>query len=88
MTRRYSKRKSMKKPWITRKGKLGGRDFLTKSIAEQHRLLDNCVRNYGYKSCLGSVQVLSRSRSIKRRHGPKINSLKHYLMSKYSLKKK
>jgi hypothetical protein len=74
------------KPWIKRKGKLGGKGFLSKSPSEEHKLLDKCVKKYGYRSCLGSVMVLSRSRAIQRSHGRKLNSLKNYLKKKHSLK--
>jgi hypothetical protein len=77
-----SKRKSYN--WITRPGKLGGPGFLSKSSSEQHRLLNKCVKEYGYRSCLGSIMVLQRSRSINRAHGSKLNSLKNYLKNKYS----
>lgn len=69
--------------WITRPGKLGGIGFLSKSPQVQHRLLNKCVDEYGYRSCLGSLMVLNRNRSIKRRHGKKIDKLKNWLKMKY-----
>jgi hypothetical protein len=80
---KFSRSKGYNK-WITRPGKLGGRGFLSKSSTEQHRLLDKCVKEYGYKSCLGSVLVLNRSQSIRRSYGTKIDKLKNYLQTKYS----
>jgi len=74
---------SRSKQWITRSGKLGGRGFLSKSASTQHSILSKCVKTYGYRSCLGSVMVLSRNRSIDRSHGIKINSLKNWLKKKY-----
>lgn len=70
-------------PWIHRNGKLGGKGFLSKPVSTQHSLLTKCVREYGYRSCLGSVMVLSRNRSIQRSHSAKINSLKNWLKKKY-----
>ena len=83
MARRKTSRKSKSRKWITRKGKLGGKGFLTKPAREQHKLLDGCVKKYGYRSCLGSVMVLNRNREIKSLHGKKIDSLKNYLRKKY-----
>jgi hypothetical protein len=80
---RRSRRRSGSSQWITRPGKLGGPGFLSKSSKDQHRLLDKCVREYGYRSCLGSVMVLQRSRSINSKYGSKLNSLKNYLKRKY-----
>ena|SRR3990167_5366912 len=75
-----SKRKS-RKPWITRKGKLGGSGFLSKSFESQKRILRNCVKQYGYRSCLGSIMVLNRNMKIKELYGRKIDRLKEYLMN-------
>ena len=77
------RRRSMSSQWITRPGKLGGPGFLSKSSSEQYRLLDKCVREYGYRSCLGSVMVLQRSRAINSSYGAKLNNLKNYLKRKY-----
>src|SRR3990172_4886132 len=63
------------KPWITRKGKLGGEGFLSKSASTQHKILDKCVKDWGYRSCLGSVMVLSRNKDIKVKYGAKLNAL-------------
>jgi hypothetical protein len=86
-SRSRSRSKSRKSPssrkWITRKGKLGGKGFLSKSSSEQHKLLTKCVKKYGYRSCLGSVMVLSRNRDIQAVHGAKINKLKKWLKEKY-----
>ena len=81
------KRRSKSPKWITRKGKLGGKGFLSKSVSAQHRLLNKCVRGYGYRSCLGSVMVLNRNSVIRRKHGAKIDKLKRYLMNKYGKSK-
>lgn len=55
---------SKEKPWIQREGKLGGPGYLSKTAAARHKLLDSCVSEYGYASCLGSVNVLNRNASI------------------------
>jgi hypothetical protein len=81
--RRYPSRRRKSSQWIIRPGKLGGPGFLSKSSSEQHRLLDKCVREYGYRSCLGSIMVLQRSRAINSAHGAKLNSLKNYLKRNY-----
>ncbi len=77
------RRRSKSSQWITRPGKLGGPGFLSKPSSEQHRLLNKCVREYGYRSCLGSIMVLQRSRAINSAHGAKLNSLKNYLKRNY-----
>ena len=71
------------KPWITREGKLGGEGYLKKSAAERRKLLDKCVRNYGYRSCLGSVMVLNRNTAIRAKYGNKITVDREYLKKKY-----
>lgn len=69
--------------WIKRKDKLGGSGFISKSQNLQHKILDQCVAKYGYRSCLGSIMVLNRNRSIKSKHGDKITSLRNWLKNKY-----
>lgn len=71
------------KPWIQRKGKLGGAGFLSKAPPMQKVLLDQCVRKYGYRSCLGSIMVLQRSELLEARYGRKLAELKQYILSKY-----
>lgn len=71
------------KQWIIREGKLGGPGYLSKSQAQRRKILDKCVKQYGYRSCLGSVMVLNRNRTIAARHGAKIDADKEYLKKKY-----
>jgi hypothetical protein len=71
------------RPWITRKGKLGGPGFLTKSRSEQKALLDACVAEYGYRSCLGSITVLERSTAIRAKHGKTLAALRGWLKRSY-----
>jgi len=41
-----------------REGKLGGPGYLKKSAKERHKILNKCVKKYGYISCLRSLQYL------------------------------
>lgn len=77
--------RKVKQPWIRpeRAGKLGGEGYLKKTAAERQRLLDRCVREWGYRSCLGSVMVLERSRVIKAKYGAKLRKDREYLRRKY-----
>lgn len=69
--------------WIYRHGKLGGPGFLHRPTRDQHRLLAASVRRYGYRSTLGSLEVLNRTRLVRQRHGAKINALKAWLEFSY-----
>lgn len=62
---RAGPRTTHKPNWIRRKGKLGGRGFATKPVTVRHRLLDDCVHKYNYRSCLGSVRVLEIHKKYK-----------------------
>jgi len=71
------------RPWITRKGKLGGPGFFKKSLSMQKDLLTQCIKKYGRRSCLGSVRVLGipkRSMSLR----PRIATLSRYIKT-YSI---
>ncbi len=70
-------------PWITREGKLGGKGFLSKPRETQKKILNKCVKDYGYRSCLGSVMVLSRSRAVAAKYGRTLGTLKRYLVTTY-----
>ena len=69
--------------WIKRKGKLGGKGFLSKPRAEQRRLLANSVDKYGYRSTLGSIMALERSNVLEQRYGDKLESLRNWLRETY-----
>lgn len=69
--------------WITHPGKLGGPGYMAKTAAERHRILDACVEKDGYRSCLDSVLVLDRNRTMAARHGAKIRADANYLERKY-----
>lgn len=72
-----------KKKWITREGKLGGAGYMSKPAATRHALLNRCVREYGYRSCLGSLMVLNRSKAEHTKYGKIINADKNYLKNKF-----
>ena len=69
--------------WITRKGKLGGKGFLSKPKKEQKRLLRKSVDKYGYRSTLGSIMALERSDVLRQRYGGKLESLRGWLRRTY-----
>ncbi len=68
---------------ITRKGKLGGKGFLSRPVAEQHRILAGCVNEYGYRSCLGSVMVLERIPRTQAKYGRNLRNLRVWLVKTY-----
>lgn len=53
-------------PWIQREGKLGGPGYTSKTNKERHFLLQCSLDLYGYRSTLGSLLVLLRSRALKK----------------------
>jgi hypothetical protein len=82
VTMKKSKKKSS--PWITRKGKLGGKGFLTeKTELSQKRLLTKCVNEYGYRSCLGSIMALERSSKIEKKYGKRLKELREWLKKRH-----
>ncbi len=74
----------MVESWIKHKGRLGGKGFLTKKTSEQKKLIKNCVKKYGYKSCLGAVNVLSRNRKIEKKYSKKLKQLSN-IVKRYKL---
>lgn len=75
-------------PWIhaDRKGKLGGPGYLSRPASERRRILDSCVRRWGYPSCRGSVQVLNRNGKVRAHYGSVINADSAYLHARYGAK--
>jgi len=71
------------KPWITREGKLGGPGYTTKAASTRHGLLGRSVSKYGYRSTLGSVQVLLRDTEISPAKRRKLMADKAWLKRKY-----
>lgn len=68
---------------IQRKGKLGGKGFLSKPRATQKQILAKCQREYGYRSCLGSVMVLERIPETRAKYGRTLTSLRKWLVKEY-----
>jgi hypothetical protein len=64
----YSARRGYQ-PWIRRRGKLGRGFLTTMTKAERRASLDQCVSEYGYRSCLGSIMVLERAKTGPRGEG-------------------
>lgn len=76
-TKKKWARKAVKHP-----GKLGGEGFMSKPVAEQKKILRRCVRDYGYRSCLGSVMFIhnvNEEPSIR----AKAKKLKDWLVREY-----
>ena len=84
--KRRNGRSKSHKPWITRPGKLGGPGFLKGSKTRQLRSLRNCVKKYGYRSCLGSIMVLERSQKIRQKYGLRLFHLRSWMKRKYGRK--
>lgn len=70
-------------PWITDEGNLGGPGYMSKTATERHAILDRCVDEHGYRSCLGSIQVLMRNRALYARHKRVLDSDNKYLVRTY-----
>lgn len=70
---------------ITREGKLGGPGYLDRSASARHKILDGCVKKYGYRSCLGSIQALAvlGKREMAKADRDKIAADRNYLVKKY-----
>lgn len=59
--------------------------FMARSLAEQKKILDACVEEYGYRSCLGSTMLLRNLPAISKssRMRTRATALKDYLVRKY-----
>ena len=71
------------KPWIEREGKLGGPGYVTRPKAQRHKILDQCVDEYGYRSCLGSILVLMKNTGIRTKTRKVLTQDKDWLVKKY-----
>jgi hypothetical protein len=79
------------KPWITRRGKLGEGFLTTMTKKQREKALDNCVKGYGYFSCLGSIQALERAKTGPRgtgkgvgvKYAGKLKASRDYLRETY-----
>ncbi len=81
-TGKYAARRKMK-PLITHEGSLGGPGYTKRSVAARHRLLSKCVTEWGYRSCLGKIQVQLLSTALKPATRRVWAADKKWLMSKY-----
>ena len=70
-------------PWITREGKLGGPGYTKRTAKARHALLNKCVKGYGYRSCLGSLQVLLLNSEMGNTARKVILTDKNWLEKKY-----
>lgn len=73
----------MVRPWIQREGKLGGPGYTTKPERERHRLLHRAVEKYGYRSTLGSLQVLLRGHGMAAKKAHVIERDKRWLVGAF-----
>lgn len=70
-------------PWIQREGKLGGPGYTEKPQKKRREILTKCVKQFGYRSCLGSVMVLLRNSEISKKTRKVLESDKAWLMKTY-----
>jgi len=68
---------------IRRQGKLGGKGYTTKPWSERQPILDACVQQYGYRSCLSSIQVLLNIGTSGRKATDALEHDKEYLVTTY-----
>lgn len=78
----FSRQKGFK-PWIQREGKLGGAGYTRKPVKTREKLLDKCVKGYGYRSCLGSIMVQLRKTTLPAAQRALWTRDKNYLKKKY-----
>ena len=70
-------------PWIKREGKLGGPGYTKKSQKDRRAILEACVGEYGYRSCLGSLQVVLRSSELEAKTRKRLTADKDWLVKKF-----
>jgi hypothetical protein len=70
---------------ITDKGSLGGKGFFKKSATARRRLLAKCVKDEGYRSCLGKLNALAvlGKREFPKSYLKKIEADRNWLVKKY-----
>lgn len=71
------------KKWIRRTGKLGGAGYAEKGERTRREILDKAVKKYGYRSALGSVQVLLLPEGVSVQDKRVLGSDREYLKKKY-----
>lgn len=81
-TGKYAHRRTMK-PLITGGTTLGGPGYTKKAEATRHRLLNECVKKFGYRSCLSKLQAVLISTAIKPVTRKVWTADKKWLMKKY-----
>ena len=75
---------------VTRPGKLGGSGYMRRpweGVGGRKRILDRCVKEYGFRSCLGSITVFKtwwrNKPSMMKKYGPIIEHDANYLRRAY-----
>ena len=74
-------------PFITREGKLGGPGYTRRPAGERHKILRSCEKEYGYKSCLNSIQALLLDPALTSRSRSTLEADKLWLMAQCKNKK-
>ena len=72
---------------IKRPGQLGAKGFLSLPLSRQKMILRGCVKQYGYRSCLGSILFLERMPGPRERFGDRLAQLRHYLVKTFGSKR-
>ena len=70
-------------PWIEDTGSLGGPGYTKKPVKTRHQILNRCVKNEDYRSCLGKITVLLRNTDLKAATRKTLEADKRWLMKKY-----
>lgn len=83
MAQRELNKRSDEEPWIEREGKLGGPGYTKRPQKKRRDILKRCVKQYGYRSCLGSLTVLLQSGEIKGKTRKTIESDEKWLVKEY-----
>lgn len=88
-----SHNRSRKKPWIREEGSLGEGFLTSMSFAEQKKALARAMtqekKEHGgdyegaYRSTLGKVMVLNRSRALRRKYGDEIDRIRDWFVKEY-----
>lgn len=70
-------------PWIKHPGTLGTGFLTSMTDAQRFKAIDRAVKKYGYRSALGKIMVLQRSRALKAKYGAKLRRAHAYIVNKY-----
>ena len=82
-TRQRKANRGRSRDWIRREGKLGGPGYTDRPTRVRRRILSDGIPTYGYRSVLGSLQVLLRNRDIHSDTRRTIKSDIKWLKAKY-----